>query len=59
MLDTKAVLKLRSNLELTLSLNNILNENKYAYTSYTEMMSLSQSRPIRGREFLLSIYIRP
>lgn len=59
LLDTKAVLKLRSNLELTLSLYNILNENKYAYTSYTEMMSLSQSRPIRDREFLLSIYFRP
>lgn len=59
LMDTKAILKLHSNLELTFSVNNIFNESRYAYTSYTEMMVLSQSYPIRGRELLLGIYFRP
>ena len=59
LMDAKAILKLRSNLELTLSLRNILNTREYAYTSYTELMSLSESQPIRGRECLLSVYFRP
>jgi hypothetical protein len=59
LIDTKTILKLRSNLELTLSLNNILNVSHYAYTTYTELMSLSGSQPIRGRELLLSLYFRP
>ena len=59
LMDARAILKLRSNLELTLSLCNILNTREYAYTSYTELMSLSESQPIRGRECLLSVYFRP
>lgn len=59
LMDTKAILKLRSNLELTLSLNNIFNVSRYSYTTYTELMSLSESQPIRGRELLLGLYFRP
>lgn len=58
-IDTRVILKLRSNFELTLSLNNILNQRNYSYTTYTQLMSLSESHPIRGRELLLSIYFRP
>ena len=58
LLDAKAIWKLRSNLELTLALNNILNENSYAYTTYTQLMKYSASQPIRGRELLLSTYFR-
>lgn len=59
LMDAKVIFKLRSNLELTLSLRNIHNTREYAYTSYTELMSLSESQPIRGRECLLSVYYRP
>ncbi len=59
LMDTKAILKLRSNLEMTLNIHNILNIDHYAYTTYTELMYISESRPIRGRELLLSIYFRP
>ena len=59
LMDTKAILKLRSNFEITLSLNNILNQYNYGYTTYTQLMSLSESQPIRGRECLLSVYFRP
>ena len=59
LLDATAICRLRSNLELTLSLRNILNTREYAYTTYTELMSLSESCPIRGRECLLSVYFRP
>ena len=59
LMDAKAICRLRSNLELTLSLRNILNTREYAYTAYTELMSLSESCPIRGRECLLSVYFRP
>ena len=59
LMDAKAVLRLRSNLELTLSLQNLFNTKQYAYTTYTDLMSLSASQPIRSRECLLSIYYRP
>ena len=59
LMDARAICRLRSNLELTLSLRNILNTREYAYTTYTELMSLSESCPIRGRECLLSVYFRP
>ena len=59
LMDAKAVWKLRSNLEFTLALNNILNEKRYAYTTYTQLTSFSSSTPIRSRELLLSIYFRP
>jgi hypothetical protein len=59
LMDAKAILKLRSNFELTLALNNILNQRDYSYTTYTQLMSLSYSQPIRPRELLLSIYFRP
>ena len=59
MIDAKAILKLCSNLELALSLRNLLNTREYAYTTHTELMSLSELQPIRGRECLLSVYFRP
>ena len=59
LMDAKAIFKLRTNLELTLSLRNLLNTREYAYTTYTQLMSLSESQPIRGRECLLSVYYRP
>ena len=59
LMDAKAILKLRSNFELTLALNNILNQRDYSYTTYTQLMSLSYSTPIRPRELMLSIYFRP
>lgn len=59
LMDSKAILKFRSNLELALTLNNIFNVNHYSHTIYNEMMSISESQPIRGRELLLSIYFRP
>jgi hypothetical protein len=58
LMDAKAILKLRSNFELTLLLHNILNTRDYTNTNYNELMSLSESQPIRGREFLLSVYYR-
>ena len=59
LMDAKAICRLRSNLELTLALRNILNTREYAYTTYSELMSLYESCPIRGRECLLSVYFRP
>ncbi len=58
MLDTKLAYTLSRRVEISASLNNILNKKFYSYTSYGAISSFEQSSMLRGREFLISIYLK-
>ncbi len=57
-LDTKLVYKLSKRIELSASLTNLLNHRSYNYTTYSQTYSFESQRWLRGRELLLSIYLR-
>ena len=46
-------------LDLTLSLNNLLNRDTYSYVVTSDLNSSTSANRIRGREVLLSIYYKP
>ncbi len=56
--DTKIVYKLNKRIELSASLNNILNSKSYNYTTYNQLNSFESQRKLRGREFLISLLIK-
>ncbi len=58
LLDTKLVYKLNNRIELSAMLNNIFNQRKYNYTTYSQLSSLESQRWLRGRELLLTISLR-
>lgn len=58
MLDTKLTFNVSRRIEITASLNNIFNSKSYSYTSYGTLSSFEQSSSLRGREFLISIYLK-
>lgn len=58
MLDTKIVFKMSKRIELSATLNNILNEKTYNYTTYNQLTSFESQRWLRGRELLISISLR-
>lgn len=58
LLDTKLVYKLSKRLELSGSLNNILNQRMYNYTTYSDLYSFESQRWLRGRELLVTISLR-
>lgn len=58
LLDTKLIFKLSKRLELSGSLNNILNKRTYNYTTYNQLTSFESQRWLRGRELLISISLR-
>ena len=58
LLDTKLVYKLSKRIELSATIDNILNQRSYNYTTYSELSSFESQRRLRGRELLLSISLR-
>lgn len=58
LLDTKLKFKLTKRVELSASLSNIFNRRTYNYTTYSQLSSFESQRRLRGREFLISVYLR-
>jgi len=58
LLDTKVSFKLSKRLELSARLNNILNQQTYNYTTYSQLSSFESQRWLRGRELLITISLR-
>ncbi len=58
MIDTKLTFLATKQIELSVSLTNILNERQYNYTTYTQLSSFESQRMLRGRQLLFSISLR-
>ena len=56
--DIKAGYKTK-HLDLTLSLNNLLNHDTYSYVITSDLSSSTSTNHIRGREILISLYYKP
>lgn len=56
--DTKLVYKPLKQIEVAVSVTNILNQKEYAFTSYSQLSQYESRRMLRGREFLFSITIK-
>lgn len=58
MLDSKLTFNITKRIELSASLTNILNRKEYSYTSFGTLSQYECSSRLRGREFLISVYIK-
>lgn len=58
LLDTKLIYKLDKRIELSATLNNILNQRTYNYLIYNQLTSFESKRHLRGRELLITISLR-
>jgi hypothetical protein len=58
LLDTRLLFKLGKKVELTGSLNNVLNKRTYHYTTYSQLSSFQSQRWLRGREFLITVTLK-
>lgn len=58
LLDTKLIYKMSKRIEFSASLSNIFNQRTYNYRTYSQISSFESQRWLRGREFLISIYIK-
>lgn len=58
MLDTKLTFNISKRVELSASGTNLLNRKAYTYTSFGTVTQFERSYQLRGREFLLSLYIK-
>lgn len=58
MLDTKLTFNISKRFEISASATNLLNKKSYSYTSYGTVSQYERSSQLRGRELLLSIYLK-
>ncbi len=58
MLDSKLSFNISKRFEISASVTNILNNKSYSYTTYGTLSQNERSSCLRGREFLLSIYLK-
>ena len=58
MLDTKLTFNLSKRVEVSASVTNLLNKKEYSYTSYGTVSQYERSSRLRGREFMISIYLK-
>ncbi|ROS86026.1 TonB-dependent receptor [uncultured Duncaniella sp.] len=58
MLDSKLTFNITKRLELSASLTNILNRKEYSYTSFGTLSQYERSSRLRGREFMISVYLK-
>lgn len=58
MLDTKLTFNISKRLELSVAGTNLLNNKEYRYSSYGTVSQYERSSELRGREFLISIYLK-
>ena len=56
--DGKLFYRPSSSVELAATVTNLLNKQTYSYTTQSALSSSTYTRLIRGREFLLTIYIK-
>lgn len=58
MLDTKLTFNISKRIELSASVTNLLNKKEYSYTSYGTVSQYERSSKLRGRELMISIYLK-
>ena len=58
MLDTKLTFNISKRIEVSASVTNLLNKKEYSYTSYGTVSQYERSSRLRGREILISIYLK-
>lgn len=58
MLDTKLTFNISKRIEVSASITNLLNKKEYSYTSYGTVSQYGRSSKLRGREFMISIYLK-
>lgn len=58
MLDTKLTFNVSKSIEISASVTNLLNKKSYSYTTYGTLSQYERSSQLRGREFLISIYLK-
>ena len=58
MLDTKLAFNINKSIEISASVTNILNNKNYSYTTYGNVSQYEYSSRLRGREFMISIYVK-
>ncbi len=58
MLDAKLVFRPDKRVELSASLDNILNKKQYNYITYSQLSSFESQRQLRGHQFIISISLR-
>lgn len=58
LLDTKLTWQISKRMELVASVNNLFNRKEYTYTTYNTLSSIESTRYLRGREFMLTIYLK-
>lgn len=58
MLDTKLTFNISKRVEISASATNLLNKKEYAYTTYGTLSQYMRSSRLRGREFMISIYLK-
>ena len=58
MLDTKLTFSISKRIEVSASITNLLNKKEYSYTSYGTVSQYERSSKLRGREFMISIYLK-
>ncbi len=58
MLDTKVAYNISRRVEISATLSNMLNRKEYSYKSYGQLSEVERTSNLRGREFLISIYLK-
>ncbi|WP_285826868.1 carboxypeptidase-like regulatory domain-containing protein [Bacteroides acidifaciens] len=58
MLDTKLSFNISKRVEISASATNLLNKKEYSYTTYGTLSQYERSSRLRGREFMISIYLK-
>lgn len=58
MLDTKLTFNISKRVQVSASASNLLNKKEYRYTSYSAISQYERSSQLRGREFMISIYLK-
>lgn len=58
MLDTKLTFNVSRRIDITASVTNLLNRKEYSWTSYGTVSQIERSSRLRGREFMISVYLK-
>ena len=58
LLDTKVTYNISKRVELSATLSNVLNHKTYSYTAYSALSSVENRTSIRGREFMVTLYVK-
>lgn len=58
MLDTKLTFNISKRIEVSASVTNLFNRKEYSYTSYGTVSQYERSSKLRGREFMVSMYLK-